>query len=48
MCVSERDAILGCLMFLAYRKQITPQVAWTLALVIALLALQAYIKISTG
>ena len=35
--VSEREAILGCLMFLAYRKQIMPQLAWLLALVITLL-----------
>lgn len=43
-----REAILGCLMFLAYRKQIMPQLAWMLVLVIALLAFQAHIKISTG
>lgn len=45
---SERKAILSCLMFLAYRKQIMPRLALLLALVIALLAFQAHIKISTG
>lgn len=48
MYVYERETILGCLLFLDYRKQIMAWFAWMLAHVISLLAFQAPIKISTG
>ena len=46
--VSESRAVLGCLMFLGFRKQITPRLAWVLVLAIALLEFQASTKISSG